>query len=64
MSHIMAKLLQTAARTGAAAAEGFAQRKRLQGTTKRGGRKQRKAGCTPCEAMARVEAAKKATRGS
>lgn len=57
MSVFLAKFLRTAARTGIAGAEGVAERHAIK-QAKKGKGKHQKPGCTPCEAMARVAAAK------
>ncbi len=60
---IIAQLIKTAARVGTAGAEGFAQRQ-LQLKSKRSKKKQSEGpGCTPCEAMARREAARRIVGG-
>lgn len=64
MSLLLAKLIQTSARTANAAAHGLHRRSLMnppKGKKKKPGAE--KPGCTPCEAMARVEAARKLTRG-
>jgi hypothetical protein len=62
MSVLFAKFLNVAARTAQAGASGYAQRPETAPKgRRRKGRKQ--AGCTPCEAMARREAAQKLVSG-
>lgn len=62
VSLLLAKFLQTAARAGQAGVDGLAQKKTLEAARKGKGRKQ-KPGCTPCEALARVDAAKRFMKG-
>ncbi len=61
MSVLLAKLLRTAAKAGSAGVEGLAYRQEVAKAKK--GRRKAKPGCTPCEAMARVAAAKKMVSG-
>ena len=61
MSLLLAQLIRTGAKTANAAAHGIHHRQLL---NPRKGRKKASAkpGCTPCEAMARVEAARQMTQ--
>ncbi len=61
MSVLFAKLVRTAAKAGQAGAQGLAYRQEV--TKAKRGRRKAKPGCTPCEAMARVAAAKKMVNG-
>lgn len=62
MSHFFARLIQTTAKTANAAAHGLAHRHaQQQASTKQ---RDDKPGCTPCEAMARREAAKRVVDGN
>lgn len=62
MSVLLARFLNTAARVGVAGAEGAARKQVITKARKgKGGKK--KPGCTPCEAMARVGAAKRLVKG-
>lgn len=60
MSLFLARLIQTGAKTANAAAHGVAQKRVAQGN----GKASDKPGCTPCEAMARREAAKRIVDGN
>lgn len=62
MSVLLARFLNTAARVGVAGAEGAA-RRQVVTQAKKGKGKHQKPGCTPCEAMARVSAAKRMVKG-
>ena len=62
MSVLFAKFLNTAARTAAAGVQGYATQPPVASKGKRR-RKGGKAGCTPCEAMARRERAQKWVAG-
>ena len=61
MSVLFAKLVRTAAKAGSAGVQGLAYRQAMSKAKK--GRRKAKPGCTPCEAMARVDAAKKMVNG-
>jgi len=63
MSILLARLIQTGAKTANAAAHGVHHR-RLLNPPKGKKAEPEKPGCTPCEAMARVEAAKRLTRNN
>jgi len=60
MSLLLAQLIRTTAKTANAAAQGLHHRRLLQPSSKKGGAE--KPGCTPCEAMARVQAARQMTK--
>lgn len=60
MSKLLARLIQTTARTANAAAHGVAYKRALQGPKQQ----PEKPGCTPCEAMARREAARRVVNGN
>jgi hypothetical protein len=62
MSTFLARLIQTTAKTANAAAHGVAHKRAIQGAG--GKRKDDKPGCTPCEAMARREAARRIVNGN
>ena len=63
MSVLLAKFLRTAARVGQAGAQSAAQRQ-VVNAARKGKGKHQKPGCTPCEAMARVAAAKQFAHGT
>ena len=59
MSVLLAKLIQTTARTANAAVHGLAHKRAVEGANKQSD----KPGCTPCEAMARRAAAERIVGG-
>lgn len=61
MSQFLARLIQTSARTANAAAHGLANKRAREAPQKKG---DNTPGCTPCEAMARREAARRVVDGN